>query len=156
MTKLNPEEDGLNHINIYSQGKTDLGKLLSNFYRCEIKTTDGIFNSVEGYWYWLGLLSDNNEKDHLRKLSGYDAKKFGEQIKTKEKRFDPNFEKKILQAIFQKIFINKNIVIANRNKQGLSLEHYYVYGNKIIDVKNKYLWMIDGIEKILNFIWFLY
>jgi len=28
---INPEEDGITHINIYSKGKTDLGRMLSNF-----------------------------------------------------------------------------------------------------------------------------
>lgn len=32
MTKCpNPEEDGITHINIYSKGSTELGRLLSNF-----------------------------------------------------------------------------------------------------------------------------
>lgn len=28
-----PEMDGIDHINVYSKGKTELGKLLSNFAR---------------------------------------------------------------------------------------------------------------------------
>lgn len=71
---VDPNEDGVTHINIYSQGKTELGRMLSNFYKCRIDTKDGVFNSVEGYWYWLGI-EDCKEKDALKTLSGYQAKK---------------------------------------------------------------------------------
>lgn len=38
---INPEEDGITHINIYSKGKTDLGRMLSNFAKFPIETVDG-------------------------------------------------------------------------------------------------------------------
>lgn len=52
--KLNPNKDGIDHINVYSGSRTELGKMLSNFYHFEIETKDGKFQSVEAYWFWLG------------------------------------------------------------------------------------------------------
>lgn len=77
---IDPTQDGINHINIYIQGKTSIGKILSNFYHYNIITKDGNFNSIEGYWYWLGI-EDCKEKEILRNLYGYTAKKTGNELK---------------------------------------------------------------------------
>jgi len=46
-------KDGIDHINLYSRGHTELGQYLSNFAYTPIQTEDGRFNSIEAYWYWL-------------------------------------------------------------------------------------------------------
>lgn len=74
---INPENDGIDHINIYSKGKTDLGRFLSNFAHTPISSSQfGNFESIEGLWYWLGT---RNEK--LRNLHGFLAKKIGRESK---------------------------------------------------------------------------
>lgn len=147
---INPAEDGLTHVNIYSQGKTTLGQMLSNFYHYPIHTKDGDFNSVEGYWYWLGI-EDCKEKEILRKLYGYNAKKNGNELKKKyATRIDEDFEKKILNAIWYKVKRNSHMFTSDIAK--LPFEHYYNFGGKVVDVKNKYIWMIDGIDKMRNVI----
>lgn len=50
---LDPTKDGIDHINVYSKGKTALGRFLSNFAETDLETKDGHFASVEAYWYWL-------------------------------------------------------------------------------------------------------
>jgi hypothetical protein len=66
-------EDGIDHINIYSKGKTELGRWLSNFSECAIKHPfDGYFNSVEAYWYY-----DITGNEDLRLTSGFEAKQLG-------------------------------------------------------------------------------
>jgi hypothetical protein len=147
---IDPNLDGISHINIYSQGKTQLGKMLSNFYHYKIMTEDGEFNSVEGYWYWLGI-EDCEEKEILRDLCGYNAKKIGNKLRKKyNDRLDISFEKKILKAIWYKI--RRNINLFNSENSKLPFEHYYNFGGKIVDVKEKYLWMIEGIDKMRNYI----
>jgi hypothetical protein len=147
---IDPTKDGITHINIYSQGKTELGRMLSNFYRYSIETKDGQFNSVEGYWYWLGI-EDCKEKEILRKLYGYTAKKTGNNLKAHfNSRFDDEFERKILNAIWYKARKNTHLFVPETSK--LPLEHYYNFSGKIVNVKNKYLWMIDGIDKMRNYI----
>lgn len=55
---MRPDTDGINHINIYSKGKTELGKFLSHFHGHYIETEDGGFECLEGYWYWLYFRDD--------------------------------------------------------------------------------------------------
>ena len=66
MKIFTPSTDGIDHINIYSKGKTSLGRWLSNFAKSPIETEDGHFDSIEGYWYWYWLSSKD---DTLRALS---------------------------------------------------------------------------------------
>lgn len=73
---LIPENKGIDHINVYSKSRTPLGRMLSNWYSCLLETEDGLFQSVEGYFFWLGL-QDCPERDILRSLSGYKAKQEG-------------------------------------------------------------------------------
>jgi hypothetical protein len=48
-----PEEDGVTHINIYSKGKTELGRWLTNFSYSPFNHPEyGKFLSMEGFWYW--------------------------------------------------------------------------------------------------------
>ena len=143
---INPEEDGITHINIYSKGKTDLGRMLSNFAKFPIETVDGKFMSVEGYWYWLSIEACK-EREQLRNCYGFWAKKTGEEIlKAKSKAFDSDFESKILQAIWYKFKRQSELILPQY--RDLPFEHYYNYGGKIVDVKGKYQWMIDGISKM--------
>ncbi len=102
------KKDGVDHINIYSKGKTSLGRFLSNFVQADIETEDGDFASVEGYWYWLTCPSTTNPdcyecegigvtaletgpqtyfgpcnlcaRDHLKTLFGNEAKTWGKAL----------------------------------------------------------------------------
>lgn len=139
-----PENDGIDHINVYSKGKTELGRFLSNFSYYITKTEDGIFNSVEGYWYWLG--SDHKDRDILKGLYGFAAKKKGRELRAKDWQYSEEFKSKILKAIeskithyprFKQMFVENNLPLA----------HYYVYGNKVFNVPAAQ-WILDGIEEI--------
>lgn len=143
---INPNDDGIAHVNIYSQSKTNLGKMLSNFYKFRIKTDDGIFNSVEAYWYWLSI-EDCPEKEVLRNLHWYTAKQKGKELEEKyARRHDDNFEKKILRAIWYKVRRHPQLFTSRVSR--LPFEHYYNFGSKIVDVKEKHLWMVEGIDKM--------
>lgn len=143
---IDPTQDGVGHINIYSRGQTDLGRMLSNFYKFPITTHDGKFMSVEGYWYWLSI-EDCKEKERLRELYGYAAKKYGKEILTyRASRFDDDFERKILTAIWRKFKRNTHLLLPQY--ENLPFEHYYNFGGCVRDVKDKYLWMVDGIDKM--------
>lgn len=145
-----PEEDGVTHINIYSKGATALGKMLSNFYKFPIVTQDGKFMSVEGYWYWLNLSECEPRREEFRKLYGYNAKKLGQEIlkrtPTEERRWEENFEEKILLAIWYKFRRNAHLITPELKH--LPMEHYYNYGGKVVDCYKRYPWMIDGITKM--------
>lgn len=124
--------------------------MLSNFYRQKISTLDGEFVSVEGYWYWLSI-EGCDEKEELRDLSGYQAKKTGiELLKTFEKRFDDDFENKITRAIWGKV--QQNVHMFKDPIATLPFEHYYNFGGNVVDVKEKYFWMVDVIDRMRNYI----
>ena len=145
-----PEEDGQTHINIYSKGVTQLGKMLSNFYKFPIMTKDGPFMSVEGYWYWLNISECEPRREEFRKLYGYNAKKTGQEIlkgiPAEERRWEENFEEKIQLAIWYKF--RRNVHLITEELKTLPFEHYYNYGGKVVDCYKRYPWMIDGITKM--------
>ena len=135
---------------MYSKAHTELGRMLSNFYKFPINTIDGSFMSVEGYWYWLSIDDSIKEKEALRNLYGFMAKSKGKEIISQNggvnSRFDNDFECKILKAIWYKFRRNKELILPEY--EALPIVHYYCYGGKVIDVTAKYQWMINGITKM--------
>ena len=129
--------DGETHINIYSKGKTVLGRWLTNFAYSPITILEfGEFASVESYWYWLGC-----EDDNLRHLSGFAAKQAGRRIKRTIDR--PNFEELICKAIDIKLKSNREMLY-ELAESTLPLVHYYEYGGKRVDAG--FEWIVDHIE----------
>lgn len=142
---MNPLNDGVDHINVYSKGRTALGRLLTNFaYSPFVHPEDGKFTSVEGYWYWL-----STKDDALRGLHGFHAKKRGREIGGKDWLEDDVFKTKIKEAIKCKLDQNpkiKALLLAS----SLPLTHYYVFGNldkpKVVNVPEGQ-WILDCIEQ---------
>lgn len=137
-----PENDGIDHINVYSKGNTFLGKQLSNFHEKYIITEDGNFYSIEGYWYWLG--TNNPNKEQLRQLSGFAAKKYGRELKALDWQDSNEFKRKIKSAMRIKIFsmhLDKQI---KENK--LPFTHYYVFSGKVVNVPEAE-WILDIIRE---------
>lgn len=141
-------EDGIDHINIYSKGHTELGKALSNFSYYPIKISDGTFNSLEGYWYWL--LSDKGIKaEPLRKLYGWQAKEYGRKIKIRDwpyKSESEKFQIKFKEAMEAKLIQHPEL-ISMLIEVNLPFKHYYVYDGKIINV-NRCEWMLEHWENL--------
>ena len=52
-----PSADGVTHINVYTKGKTELGRMLSNLHSSDTNIEiDGevlTFKTLEGFWYFL-------------------------------------------------------------------------------------------------------
>ena len=91
--------DGIDHINIYSKGKTLIGRQLSNFAEIPFDhPKHGKFMSVEGYWYWLSC-----KDDILRKLSGFKAKEYGREIGANDWCDNLEFKENIKLAIKSKL-----------------------------------------------------
>lgn len=140
------DNDGVTHINVYSYGRTTLGRFLSNFSLCPIQTEDGKFNSIEGYWYWLSCKSDR-----LRYAYGAQAKFLGRELGGQDWCEEDEFRRKICQAIKIKLSTPQALDVFKKHKNilNLRLEHYYVYGNKIIRPK-KGQWVIDCISECIK------
>lgn len=123
--------DGIDHINVYSKGKTELGRLLSNFAHTPFRIPFmGNFQSVEGFWYWY--LTGN---EHLRRLHGFIAKQIGKNSNLKFKHKETNFPKRVLRIAYRaKLKYHpklKQMLLENN----LPLSHYYVYSGKIVEPK---------------------
>ena len=128
-------DDGQTHINVYSKGRTELGRWMSNFAHEPIDTEDGSFASIEGYWYWLGT---RNEK--LRTLHGFLAKKVGRESNNTVSLPSPEFKIKIEKAIRIKADKRPDM-IAKLKQCDLPLDHYYVFNGTEKDAGFK--WILD-------------
>jgi hypothetical protein len=141
---INPDEDGLCHINIYSQGKTLLGRLLSNFAITPIThPLYGKFLCLEGYWHYLATGCCHDE---FKILTGHQAKSKSKIIK---KVHLDDFEKKFKEGLDLKLKCHRNIY-QSLILSYLPFAHYYVYGfgscQKVIDLSKKYAWLISYFE----------
>ena len=140
----NPQEDGVTHLNVYSQGQTSLGRFLSNFYNWIIETEDGVFDSIEGYWYWLGC--EHPDRDQLRTVSGAKAKKLGRELRGKDWQSDDEFKRKICAAISLKIKSHPAKWKELRDNT-LPLAHYYVFGGKVVEPSDG-AWILEHIQSV--------
>jgi predicted NAD-dependent protein-ADP-ribosyltransferase YbiA (DUF1768 family) len=140
-----PQNDDIDHINIYSKGKSELGRLLSNFANTPfVLPEDGKFASIEGYWYWL--LCEPNQREQLRCLHGFEAKKLGRELPRRcDMESEILFRTKICNAILEKISQNLNIKELMITSV-LPFDHYYVYDGKM--VRTKYDWLVRFFEKV--------
>lgn len=121
-----PKEDGITHINVYSKGETELGRLMSNFANTPIHLKeDGEFASIEAYWYWLS--APEATRDELRPLYGYMAKKKGRELRGQDWVETADFQEKIQQAIWNKIKRHKRLRELLR-ESSLPFVHYYSFG----------------------------
>lgn len=144
--KIVLSEDGVTHLNVYSKARTELGRWLTNFAHTPIDTEDGPFESIEGYWYWLG-----NHDERLRVLHGWQAKDYGRKLVKEHKLDHVLFEHKIKKAIALKIDANpimRSLLVANK----LPLAHYYVYGNPVNPVVRDagYKWILEFISSYME------
>lgn len=148
---IDPTKDGIDHINIYSKGETELGQWLSNFAHTPIDLPEGRFNSLEGYWYYLLTPDDVPEKDILKKCWGFETKKLGRKLT--EQDWPTNFELvhfkyKFTMAMQDKI--DQHPIIKNLLKEStLPFKHYYLYNDKLIEPKNC-KWILDFWEDYRN------
>lgn len=135
-------KDGIDHINIYSKGKTALGQWLSNFAKDIFMCDDGEFYSIEGYWYWLGCT--HKDKDKLKYLYGYMAKRVGRELGAKDWQDTEEFKIKIKTAMEIKLYGNvKKLKIFKESE--LPFKHYYVHNGKVVDVPENQ-WVLDHWE----------
>lgn len=130
------KDDGITHINVYSKGKTDLGRFLSNFAYSPISTVDGNFNSIEGYWYWL-----SNQDDIMRGLYGFNAKEIGRSLPRTFTLSETEFQQKICEACWIKIHSNQSMLVQLASST-LSFTHYYVFNNGFVKDAG-YGWLVD-------------
>ena len=126
MFPITPEEDGVTHINVYTKGKTGLGRGLSNLSSVSFTIPGvGSFRSMEAYWYWV---KTGKQFGHLMKMSGFEAKQEGKQLPTIK---SPTFEDDILDGHLWRLKCSPMLTHCLSTCR-LPLVHYYNYGSKVI------------------------
>jgi hypothetical protein len=116
------ENDGIDHLNIYSKAKTSLGQALSNFAHTPFEHPElGHFESVEGLWYWL-----TRQDESLRWLDGNEAKKHGKPMPLLMSYDDSEFRRLVGLGLIAKLDSHPEIRHALENTV-LPFTHYYVY-----------------------------
>ncbi|BAW19307.1 hypothetical protein [Ralstonia phage RP31] len=137
------ETDGVDHINIHSMGKTELGQALSHFAHTPfVHPYFGPFYSMEGFWYWA---RSGFKEDKLRYLSGFRAKQVG---KTLDYHWYKDFKEDIIAANYQKI-IQHDRIRELMIESELPFDHYYTFGPTVVHVTPQSTdWLVKGFEDI--------
>lgn len=133
---LDVEQDGKSHVNIFTRGKTKLGRDLSNFHECNIEHPFyGRFRTLEGLWHFL---KTGCKDDMYRLLNGHDARKRGQAA---ESTHYPLFTKMFKLGMVEKLAKNKDLQKALMDNN-LPLVHYYTYGGAV-HVPQRHEWQIE-------------
>ena len=145
--KYTPKTDGIDHINVYSKGQTELGRLLSNFAQTPFRIPlMGNFESVEGFWYWYLTGAEK-----LRLLSGYNAKAYGQAClkaqPTIHNRKESKFPKRVLRIAYRAKLQYHHVIKEMLLENKLPLTHYYVFNSKI-SVPKQFQWTAELWEEI--------
>lgn len=140
---VTPSQDGITHINIYSEGKTELGRRLTNFSKNDfVHPVYGWFQSMEAFWYWCAT---GHKFEHLRSKWGLDAKRAGQ---CKPKQHNENFQTQIIEGMHCKLAHWPdiyNLLLAST----LPLTHYYVLHYSVVGTKS-FDFLLDELELIRN------
>lgn len=154
-----PDQDGITHINIYTKGQTDIGKMLSNLSNYGIVHEQyGRFSSLEAFWFWLVT---EQQFEELRVLNGFNANKRGRELckdinvdyesVTTSEVFRETFKTGIECKLRQHTFIRQKLVETG----SLPLTHYFFYSPKDGDLsqakiieKPQHQWQMDIFEEI--------
>lgn len=155
MININPLDDGITHVNIYTKGKTNLGKMLSNFHQCDI-IIDGIkYRTVEHYWQWAKAIYVNDlatATSILKMRSAASVKKAGSDLNTKHGILSIYVKSEVFRELIRKAITLK--VHSNASLKKLltynirPFTHYYVYNNTAIEQDTHYGWMLNHIERL--------
>ena len=124
--KINPLRESVDHLNIYSMSRSELGRALSNFNGCGVDhPTLGYFKSLEGAWMYL---SRDAIPERIRTLYGAEAKQYGRHPKVE----NPLFKQQILSLSAYRLAQHPRILEMLRSTD-LPITHYYTFGKGIVD-----------------------
>lgn len=123
--ELTPVDDGETHINIYTRGKTRLGRLATNLADVPIvHPVFGSFRTAEGLYYWL---KTGKNDDLYRILGGFQAKQKGSNDTIV---WNSNFFIEFGSAIVHKVNQSEEIkALLKSFRPDLPFTHYYFYGS---------------------------
>lgn len=127
MITPNPADDGVHNINVWTNGKTRLGRLLTHLSDLSVDDPRyGRFSCGEGLYYYIKTGCVHEE---LRTMSGYEAKRYGQTLP--RGRWVTDFWGEI--KIANRARIDQHPELRDLVEEStLPFEHYYVYQNKVV------------------------
>ncbi|MND22187.1 hypothetical protein D3C81_401640 [compost metagenome] len=135
MIELIPMMDGVTHCNVYTKGRTELGRLLTNFPRIPFRHPIlGDFDSSEGLHYFLKLGEENKATgevkrfEEFRTLYGFEAKQRGVELSRTHMVLNHDFDYHMRLGLIAKITQNSKL-FRLFVESSLPLTHYYYYGD---------------------------
>lgn len=150
VNKTRSTMDGVDHINILSAGKTEVGRALAYTSKCPI-TIPGIgpFNSMEGFLWFIRTPTttekDIHKRNLLRGLSGQKARNVG---KGGDLIYIKGYKELVEYAIYCKVSQNENIrkLVAEST---LPFELYWIdmKSNKEV-YPNGWEWQVRAFERV--------
>lgn len=156
---LNPHNDGVKFINIYSKGKTSLGRKLTNMQMHEFMFDNIKFNSVEQAWHFYKFAGQPElAKQILAIPNSFDCLKFARANRTEDttaKALSFGFKLLMEDVIRTRIETDEDLTNMLRNSW-LPFEHYYAYSGTVHDQRDKYEWLLQIFEKIRTELQFKY
>ncbi len=159
----NPMMDGVTHCNVYTKGRTELGRLLTNFARTPFKHPIlGNFESGEGLHYYLKVGIENKATgdvkrfEEFRTLWGIEAKRRGAELSRTHMVLNHDFDYHMRLGLLAKVTQNPKLFklfLASTEP----LTHYYYYGDpdsnncKVVAPKNPGR-LVTDLEEIREFL----
>lgn len=146
---LKVENDGVKFINIYSKAKNSLGKQLTNMFQYTFKYNDIEFNSVEQAWHFYKFSNYPELADQILQFkNSFDCLKFARA--NKQDDASKSVQSPIFHVLMQDVIrtrIEADLDLQNMLRNSwLPFEHYYAYGDKVQDQRDKYEWLINVFE----------
>ena len=125
---INPNKDGIEHINVHSEGRTIVGRMLDNLaYMPFDHPQFGQFNSIEGFYWWY---ISGQKHEYLRYVYNDKARKAAAEFK-REKNLGEMDKEQFRIAVQCKIaqspFLQEQLQICY-----LPLVAYTVYGKSLL------------------------
>jgi hypothetical protein len=139
---MNLVADGVDHINIYSFGETDLGQVLSHDSPVKFRHhIFGAFSNVEAFWHYI---QSEERDDRLRNMSRMSFQRFKSELNI---RMVTNFRAIIMDANYQRIKQNPGIMQAIIDST-LPFDAYYYTSDRIRQRPKYFAWLLHGFEEI--------
>ncbi len=143
-----PATDGIDHVNVYSRGRTPEGRLLSNFAPTPFTLHGVTFASVEGFYQSMRF-DDDPTRRRVAGTAGGEAKAWGN--RSGKRPGDPvrawdgrvvafkgdEFYAQVGDGIRARVAQNPAVAAALVATENLPLTHYYVRGRRVIVPRGK-------------------
>lgn len=140
---MNWKGDGIDHINIWEKGETELGVVLNHSISLPFNhSLLGRFGNMEAFWHYV---QSEERDDRIRMMEGYTLKNFARKL-TPSRVI--NFRAIIMDANYQRIKQYEPIVQEMINST-LPFDCYYVHDTtKLRTRPNFFKWLTMGYEEI--------